>query len=187
MYFRNIYCKLANHNKAQDSWADYMYKTINECLTEKPSVDFSTRHRSAERTEYQFQFHLNWDVIYILRVLLHVHLSHLLLWCVRYCKVLYNGFFSQWRRVINSKCLCFMNTSDTFWFSLPNITLSATKPLTNYHYHLLSLVSHTWFAFSLQQLNNIPEILIPVYTATLLPYRLLNLYFLIVRVLTIFC
>ena len=28
---------------------------------------FSNRHRSAERTEYQFQFHLNWDVVYILR------------------------------------------------------------------------------------------------------------------------
>ena len=32
-------------------------------------VDFSTRHCSAERTDYQFQFHLNWDVI----IIHHVH------------------------------------------------------------------------------------------------------------------
>ena len=39
------------------------------------AVDFPSRHRSAERTEYQCQFYLNRDFIYILHVLLQARAS----------------------------------------------------------------------------------------------------------------
>ena len=117
------------------------------------AVDFPARHRSAKRTEYQFQFHLNWDVTFILRTLLYDLVpsafpskngwggkrafsrpTHYLrekpwgrgwllyacvlrsfLCCIWNCIVLYNGFFSQWRKIINPKRLCFLKTFDTFW------------------------------------------------------------------------
>ena len=107
----------------------------------------------SERTEYQFQFYLNWDVTFILRTLLYNLVpsafpskngwggkmafsrpTHFLrekpwgrgwllyacvlrsfLCCIWNCIVLYNGFFSQWRKIINPKRLCFLKTFDTFW------------------------------------------------------------------------
>ena len=44
-----------------------------------------------------------------------------------YCVILYSGFFSHWRRVINPKRLCFSKKIDTFRYSLPNITSSAIQ------------------------------------------------------------
>jgi len=97
------------------------------------AVDFSNRHRSAERTEYQFQFHLNWDVIYILRVQLRVRVLLSFLWCLRYCVVLYNGFFSHWKRVINPKRLCFLKTFDTFRFFFTGYHLISCYAICSLH------------------------------------------------------
>ena len=47
--------------------------------------------------------------------LLYARVHRSFLCCIWNCIVLYNGFFSQWRRIINPKRLCFLKTFDTFW------------------------------------------------------------------------
>ena len=47
------------------------------------AVDLLTRHRSAERTEYQFQFYLNWNIV-------RAYFDHF--YVLRNCVVLYDGF-----------------------------------------------------------------------------------------------
>ena len=78
------------------------------CVGRLNAIDFSTRRRSAERTEYHFQFYLNWDIIYILRALLNARAVRSFLCLYSMCVVLYNGFFAYWRRVINPKRFCFL-------------------------------------------------------------------------------
>ena len=64
------------------------------------------------------------------------------------CVVLYKGFFSYWRRVINPKRLCFLKNIWHFDISLPNITLirrffrykQARRWSCNYFWDNISLI-----------------------------------------------
>lgn len=79
-----------------------------------------------------------WDVTYILRMQLHAHVFQSFLWYLWYCVVLYNGFFSYWRRVINLKCLCFWKHLTLLTSYAPPkslFTLQATSS-TSFHYKL---------------------------------------------------
>ena len=74
------------------------------------AVDFPARHRSAKRNEYQFQFHLNWDIIHILRACSdHFYVNNIAYYST-------TVFFSHWRRAKNPKRLCFWETFDAFWY-----------------------------------------------------------------------
>ena len=79
------------------------------------------RHRSAERTENQYQFYLNWAIIYILRALSHARALGSFLSIVLRSTV--QRFSSHRRRVIHPQRLCFsLKHLTLFDISSPNIT-----------------------------------------------------------------
>ena len=91
------------------------------------SLSFSPFHtfdHSAERTEFHFQFYLNWDITYILRAL-RSFLSIVLRSTVQ-------RFFWHWRRVMNPKRLCFLKKKKhltlSFWYFFIEYHLISPDP-----------------------------------------------------------